>query len=49
VDAPRDEALRSLSPAWKAAREAEIQRAIAADYFLQQGELARRRVEGGPA
>lgn len=43
----RDEALRSLSPGWKAAREAEIQRAIGADHFLEQGEVGRARMTGG--
>jgi hypothetical protein len=43
----RDEALRSLSPAWKAAREAEIQRAIAADHFVEQGDAGRARIAGG--
>jgi hypothetical protein len=42
----RDEALRSLSPSWKAAREALIQFAIAEGtgcYFLDQADAARRR------
>lgn len=43
----RDEALRSLSAEWKAAREAEIQRAIAADHFVECGDAARARLSGG--
>lgn len=45
----RDEALRSLSPAWKAAREALIQQAIAqgVGFFVEQGDAARVRLAGG--
>lgn len=43
----RDEALRSLSPAWKAAREAEIQQAIGQGcFFMEQGDAARARIGG---
>jgi hypothetical protein len=41
----RDEALRSLSPSWKAAREAQIQQRIAEGatgcYFIDQADKAR--------
>lgn len=42
----RDEAHRSLSPAWKAAREAQIQQQIAegAGYFMDEGDAARARI-----
>jgi len=43
----RDEALRSLSPAWKAARETEIQQAIGIDFFKDQAD--RDRSAGGRA
>jgi hypothetical protein len=45
----RDEAMRSLSPAFKAAREAEIQRAIARGtgcYFLDSADAARGAIGG---
>jgi hypothetical protein len=47
----RDEANRALSPAWKAAREAEIQHRIAegAGFFVEQGDAARARIAGGRA
>lgn len=40
-----------LSPAWKAAREAQIQQAIADDvgYFALQGDAHRQRLERGQA
>lgn len=43
----RDEANRSLSPAWKAAREAQIQQDIAngAGFFVEAGDAARARIE----
>lgn len=42
---------QALSPAWKAAREAEIQRGIAegVGYFAAQGDAARTQLEGRPA
>lgn len=45
----RDEAHRSMSPAWKAAREAQIQQDIArgCGYFIEQGDAARARIAGG--
>jgi hypothetical protein len=46
----RDEAHRSLSPAWKAARETQIREAIAAGlgcYFTEQGDAARARAGRG--
>lgn len=45
----RDEANRSLSPAWKAAREAQVQREIAAGvgFFETQGEADRQRLGAG--
>lgn len=42
----RDESLRMLSPAWKAAREAEIQRPIGADYFIEQADQDRQAMAG---
>lgn len=47
----RDEANRSLSPAWKAAREAQIQRDIAQgqDYFAAAGERDRAALAKGSA
>lgn len=44
----RDEAMRSLSPAWKAAREAQIQQAIneSAGHFIEMGDAARARMQG---
>lgn len=43
----RDEALRALSPQWKAQREAQIQQSIAegCGYFIEQGDAARARLE----
>ena len=42
------DAMRSLSPAWKAAREAEILRTIdeGVGYFAAQGVADRQRMEG---
>lgn len=48
----RDEALRSLSPEFKAAREREIQQAIAAGtgcYFIDQADADRRAMAGRAA
>ena len=45
----RDEAHRSLSPAWKASREAQIQQAIAEGtgcFFMDQADAARRDLAG---
>lgn len=45
----RDEAMRSLSPAWKAAREAQIQQAIGQGtgcYFMDCADAARARIGG---
>jgi hypothetical protein len=44
----RFEAHQALSPAWKAAREAQIQQDIAASagYFVEQGDAARARIQG---
>jgi hypothetical protein len=45
----RDEALRCLSPAWKAAREAQIQQDIAngVGFFATEGDRARAALDGG--
>lgn len=46
----RDEALRSLSPAWKAAREAQIQQDIAQGtgcFFMDEADAARQALRGG--
>ena len=45
----RDEALRSLSPEFKAAREREIQRAIGAGFFIDQADADRRAMAGRAA
>lgn len=43
----RDEAMRSMSPAWKAAREAQIQQVIGQGcFFVEQGDAARARMQG---
>lgn len=41
------EAHSALSPAWKAAREAEILQAIGAGYFVDQGDAARAALARG--
>lgn len=48
----RDEAMRALSPAWKAAREAQIQQAIAEStgcYFIDSADAARAAISGRSA
>jgi hypothetical protein len=47
----RNEAMAALSPQYRAAREAEILRAIdeGVDYFSHQGELARQQLTRGSA